>query len=389
MLQAEEAVRRAVADLATDVDRQAFALQMVDDRLHAVAPGDLQDLRIEQKVRELAEQVTGDPAAGGQVAVHADQSESVVFDRGPVMFDDLAQLVILEIAVQGGLGDLGLLLLVRQAREQADLLESQPALAQRLQHGGVDRREGLKPLDLQFRVAEGCGDGLGIHPGLPQFADGRDDVGDVNWRVLGVRQHDGGRLLRLGLGQQAVDQVVVVEVAAVTQHQQAQTPTTAIEGHEGLLALLPGPNDRRDHHAGGVDGLSQLRHAVIGRLIEAEVLLGKPKVAQADLNAGHGGERGGLCVSHRDQAPAPGRGSSCPWARPARPFLPPPHGHGGGPTPSGAASPVVPVPPGRRRQGHGGGETGPQEPSTQPVRGSLAVPSAIAGDEHPRHAGRW
>src|SRR6185312_5447611 len=41
--------------------------------------------------------------------------------------------------------------------------------------------------------------------------------------------------------------------------------------------------------------------------------------------------RNSLGVGHRGQAPAPGRGSSCPWAHPPAPFLPPLPAPGRGP----------------------------------------------------------
>ena len=87
MREPEEAVRRAVTGFAADKHRQPLGLQMIDDRLDALAPGALQDLRIEQEVGIFAKQIRGDPATGGQVAVHADQVEAVVIDRRPVVFD--------------------------------------------------------------------------------------------------------------------------------------------------------------------------------------------------------------------------------------------------------------------------------------------------------------
>ncbi len=145
--------------------------------------------------------------------------------------------------------------------------------------------------------------------------------------MLCRRQHDAGHLLGLGLGQQAVDFVVVSDVAAVRQQQQAETPATAVQRHEALLALPARPHDRRDHHAGGQDGVCELGHAVVGGLLETKVLRRKAKVAEADLDGGHrGGRHGrngvGVSVGHRGQAPAPGRGSSCPFGAP-RSALPP------------------------------------------------------------------
>src|SRR5258708_4528671 len=75
------------------------------------------------------------------------------------------QLVVLEVAVEGGLGDLGLLLLVTDPREQADLLQGQLARPQRLQDVGVDASQSLQPLDVELGVAESRGDGLGRHLG--------------------------------------------------------------------------------------------------------------------------------------------------------------------------------------------------------------------------------
>ena len=94
---------------------------MIDDRLHPVAPGGLQHLGIQQDVRQLAEQVGADPAAGGDVAIHAHEDEALILDGEATAFDHVAHLVLLEVAVERGLGDLGLALLVVDAREQANL----------------------------------------------------------------------------------------------------------------------------------------------------------------------------------------------------------------------------------------------------------------------------
>ena len=137
--------------------------------------------------------------------------------------------------------------------------------------------------------------------------------------VLGCGQHDAGRLLGLGLGQEAVDLVVVGQVAPVAEQQEAKAPTTAVQGHEGRFALAASPHDRRNDHPGGQDSLGQLRHAVIGGLLEPQVFRREAKVAETNLDGGHWGRRGnrsGLGVGHGDQAPAPGRGTSCPWAHP-------------------------------------------------------------------------
>ncbi len=322
MRETEEAVRRAVTGFAADKHRQPLGLQMIDDRLDALAPGALQDFRIEQEVGKLAKQIRGDPAARGQVAIHADQGEAVVVDRRPVVFDHGAQLIILEVAVECGLGDLGLLLLVGQTSEQADLLQRQLALPQRLQHRRMDGGQGLQALDFQLSVAERGRDRLGVHLRLPQLADGGDDVGDVDRRMLSVRQHDGGGLLGRRLGQQAVDAVVVVDLAALAQQDQAKAPATAIERHEQGLALAPRSHDRRDDHAGGQQGVGQLRHAVIGRLMEAKVFLGEAKVAEAHLDAAHGDRRGRGLIGHRGLAPRAWARDILPLGAPAR-SLPP------------------------------------------------------------------
>ncbi len=181
----------------------------------------------------------------------------------------------------------------------------------------MDAGQRLQPLDLQFGVAQRGGDGAGVHLGLPQTADRDDDIGDMHRGMLRVRKNDGGSLLRLGFGQLAVHQIIVVDVAAFLQEQQGHAPAPAVEGHVGLFALATGTHDRGDHHAGGEDRLGELRHAVVGGLAITQVLLRQPQVAEADLDADHRlGRRGGLGfsldVGHRDQAPAPGRGSSCP-----------------------------------------------------------------------------
>ena len=129
----------------------------------------------------------------------------------------MAQLIVLEMAIEGGLGDFRLLRLVGQAGEQAHLLEGQPALTQGFQDGRMDGREGLQALDLQLGIPQGGGDRPGLHLGLAQLADGGDHVGDMHRGVLGCWQHDAGRLLGLGLGQEAVDLVVVGQVAPVAE----------------------------------------------------------------------------------------------------------------------------------------------------------------------------
>ncbi len=114
-----EALRRRIAGIAAQIDGQPLGLQMVDDRLDAFAPGRLQDFGVQQRVRQLAEQVRRHPAPGG-VAVHADQGEAVVLDGGAAVLDHRAQLIVVEIAVERGLGDFRLLLLVGQTGKEAN-----------------------------------------------------------------------------------------------------------------------------------------------------------------------------------------------------------------------------------------------------------------------------
>jgi len=95
------------------------------------------------------------------------------------------------------------------------------------------------------------------------------------------------------------------------------------------------------------------------------------QVAEADLDAGHrlgldggfDGIRGDF--GHEDQAPAPGRGPSCPWVRPTPPFLPPPCYL----LRSGPAATAVPTPIAARRMPY---SCGPSDTRWRASNGSSA-----------------
>ena len=75
--------------------------------------------------------------------------------------------------------------------------------------------------------------------------------------------------------------------ALLFQEQERHAPAPTVQRHKGQLVLASRADDRWDHHAGGEDGVGQLRNAVVRRLGEAQVLLGQTQVAETDLDAGH------------------------------------------------------------------------------------------------------
>ena len=108
----------------------------------------------------------------------------------------------------------------------------------------------------------------------------------MDWRALGVGQDDGGRLAGLVGGEQALDGIVVGDLATLPEQQQSEAAPAAVQRHEGLLALATGPDQRRNHHAGREDSLGELGHAIVGRFGVSQVLLGEAQVSQTDLDAG-------------------------------------------------------------------------------------------------------
>ena len=191
----------------------------------------------------------------------------------------------------------------------------------------MDGRQGLQPLDLQLGIAQGGGDGAGVHLGLAQLADGGDHVGDVDRRVLGRRQHDAGHLLGLGLGQQAVDLVVVGRRrrarASSSRPKRRRRPSSAMKGCSPFrpgrtIGGITTPAARMVSASWGTpSSAGSLKRRFSGARPRSprRTLMEAIGVGAADGN--------GLGIGHRGQAPAPGRGSSCPWAHPPGPFLPP------------------------------------------------------------------
>ncbi len=250
--------------------------------------------------------------------------------------------------VEGRLGQLGLVGLVGQPRELPDLAQGQFALPERFQHLGMDLSQGFQALDLQLVIAQRRGDGGGVHPGLAQLADGDDHLGQVGGNVLGARQQQGGGLGGLGLGQQAVELVVLGDGAAFEQQQQGHPAAAAVQRHQLQLALAAGADEGRDDDAGGQDGVGQLRNAGVRGLLEADAFAGQAEIAQAggdSAKARRGGDEGGLgdgglglaLSGHGLGFQRRGRGPSCPGARPAPSslLLPPP------PKPSATSGPLA------------------------------------------------
>ncbi len=307
----EEAVRRPKTLLAPDEDRQARGLERLDDRLGPAAPELGQSLRIEQYVGHLAEQIALDAPAGGRVARHADQGEAGVVHVRPGPLDAVAELIVLEVAVQGGLGDVALLLLVGDPGQLAGVLQVDLALTQRLQRLGVKPSQRRQTPDLQLVVAERAGDCARVHLRLAHLADGHDHIGDVDRPALGIGQHGRGRLGGLGLEDVAADRMGRIDPASLEQQLQAEQTAAAIEGHVGLLALAARPHAQRDDHVGDGDGFRELRNALVGGLLGADVLRRDADVVERN-NGLDRGRRASGGVGHWIRVQRRGRGSSCP-----------------------------------------------------------------------------
>ena len=117
-----------------------------------------------------------------------------------------------------------------------------------------------------------------------------------------------------------------VDPARLEQQLQAEQASAAIEGHVGLLALAARPHAQRDDDVGDGDGFRELRNALVGGFLGADVLRRDADVVERDngLDRGREASAGGWGgVGHGIRFQRHGRGSSCPFGAP-RPALPPP-----------------------------------------------------------------
>lgn len=314
-----EAVRRPVAGVTADEDGQTGALERVHDGLHPLAPEILQHLGVQKPLGHLAEEVRLYAAAGRGVAIQPHEREPLILPRHAVGGQGLVQLIFVEVALEGAGGEFTLGLAVRQPREQAHLLQREIALPIGLQHVAVHVRQSLQAFDLELVVAQGAGDGGGVHLLASHLADGSDDIGHVNGRALDIGQHGRDGLSLLGLEQLALDRERRVEAARLEQLLQGEEAAAAVEHQEGLLALAPRPDRQGDDHIGGGDGLGQLRDALVGGRLEADVLRREREILQRHVDLGGGGR----CVDdvgHGIGFQRRGRGPSCPWAHPSPPY---------------------------------------------------------------------
>ena len=321
--QVEEAVGRAVAAALADEHEQAFSLKRGHQRLHALAPKLGQRVRVQQNVGKLAEQVGFDPPADRRVAPRPHQSEARIVDVGAAPLDAGGKLIVLQIAIEGSLGDVSLLVRIGDPGQLTGLLQGDFAQTQGLQRLCVQPGQGRQALDLQFVIAERAGDGGGVHLRLAQLADGDNHVGDVNGRALSGGE-DGGRGLTFAGGEHlALHRPVLRDPSGVQELAERQQPAAAVQHHEG--PLLPGPRSHAQGHynVSLEDGFGQPIDLVVGRLLGAKVLRRDLKVAQGH-ELGVGNASGGFSSGgHGDHLRRQRRGSSCPLAHPLQPSLSP------------------------------------------------------------------
>ena len=200
-----------------DLHREAFASKRVGEGLGALRPELLEDLRIQQHVRTLAEEVADGAAARLRVGLGAHEGKAAVA-RGDCAF--VEQLVDpplgKAVPAEGDLRQLGLGLLVGQAGEQLRLPQVQAALAKRRNRLGRQGRKRGEAAHVDVRIAERRGDHRRCQLRLQHLADGDDHVGDMH-RHGGVGEEDGGGLAgRVGLFED-LHGIVAVDVAGRQQ----------------------------------------------------------------------------------------------------------------------------------------------------------------------------
>ena len=317
------------------MNRDPFGLEHGRDPACATGPHGGQNVRVEQNRRQFAEQVGLGAASGVGIGPRIDQGAAAIARGDPAVVETFADPPFLEpMAVQGHLGEILLLLAIRQPCQQPGLAKGDAARLQRHQSGGRDAGQGRQSLDLDLVVTECPRHGRDRQLRLQHPADGRDDIGHMD-RNGGVGQQHRRRLAsRIGLDIGA-DRIVLVDVAGLEQDRQGQAAPAAVEGHEGLLLLAAArANGDGLKLSGRLQGGGQGRNVLVRRFAIAQVLSRDAEIAETDDAfhgreddgrgrgfwsrgcGGDGGNEGGHEVS-----PAGRRSPSPPLRRPSAPSL--------------------------------------------------------------------